>query len=183
MNRNSALNELEGALQSLGRSGPGVRYTREQLTQSYVMLISGHFQAYCRDLHSEAIDYLIAQVRPATLQAIIRSELTRHRKLDQGNPNAGHLGADFDRLGMTFIPDVKSSDAKNILRLADLASLLEKRNAIAHQSFAPHLGQSQLKMSDVRRWRTSCDHLARAFDLVVHKHLHTITGSAPWPLI
>lgn len=54
-----ALDELESAHRSVGGSGPGRRYATQQINQAYAVLLSSQFQGYCRDLHSECVDYLI----------------------------------------------------------------------------------------------------------------------------
>jgi hypothetical protein len=51
------------------------------------MLLSSHFQRFCRDLHTEAIDHIVAGASPRAIQAVLRSRLLENRKLDRGNPN------------------------------------------------------------------------------------------------
>jgi hypothetical protein len=115
------------------------------------------------------------------MRPIVRAEFTRDRKLDKGNANPGNLGNDFNRLGLEFWDEVKTLNAKNSARNRALEMLNEWRNAIAHQHFDPaKLGSSKLGLAQVRRWRKTCNRLARAFDLVMRNHIRSQTGSSPW---
>ena len=100
-----ALDRMEEAHRAVGGTGRGRRYATQQINQSYLMLVSSHFQQFCRSLHSEAAGRLTSSLGPA-LRPIMFTALTVGRKLDQGNPNPGNLGADFGRLGMNFWDDV-----------------------------------------------------------------------------
>jgi hypothetical protein len=98
-----ALDRMEHAHRAVGGSSPGRRYATQQINQSYLVMLSSHFQQFCRDLHSEAVDHLLRGLDPALLP-IVLSSLTSDRRLDRGNPTPGNLGSDFGRLGMTFWP-------------------------------------------------------------------------------
>src|SRR4051794_12152503 len=93
--RAALLDEIESAHRSVGGAGPGRRTATQQLNLAYAVLLSSHFQGFCRDLHTESADFLAAQITPASLQAVIRTEWQVGRKLDQGNPTPGNIGADF----------------------------------------------------------------------------------------
>lgn len=99
------------------------------------MLLSSQFQGYCRDLHSEAVDFVVANVTPSSLANVVRSTLLQGRKLDHGNPNPGNLGSDFGRLGMQLWPSVHAVDRRNVRRQMELENLNTWRNAIAHQDW------------------------------------------------
>lgn len=173
--RLASLNQLETI-----RTG-GRRIGIRQVDQAYAVLLSSHFQAFCRDLHSEAVASICSVVSPTDLQTVVRLRLTEGRKLDQGNPTPGHLGADFGRLGFKFWDEVKNMDRRNEHRQATLSNLNEWRNAIAHQDFDPtKLGRTTLRLADVRRWREACKGLARAFDHVVAERVAVLAGSRPW---
>ena len=96
------------------------------------MLLSSQFQGFCRDLHSEAVNFVIAAIAPATLAPVVVASLVQGRKLDQGNPNPGNLGSDFGRLGLHFWPAVGVRDRRNAGRQVQLETLNKWRNAIAH---------------------------------------------------
>ena len=66
------------------------------------MLLSSQFQAFCRDLHSESIDYLVTVV-PAALQDALLVEFLLNRTLDRGNPHPGGIGSDFTKKSICTI--------------------------------------------------------------------------------
>src|SRR5208337_1092080 len=49
--------------------------------RGYVMLLSAHFQGFCRDLHTECIQIVTAAVAPA-MQLMIQSQCFTGRELD-----------------------------------------------------------------------------------------------------
>lgn len=77
------LDEIEEAHRSIGGSGRGRRYATQQINHAYAMLLSSQFQGFCRDLHSESVDYLARATNPVELRAVLRAEFTLHRKLDR----------------------------------------------------------------------------------------------------
>src|SRR5438128_1708171 len=81
--------------------------TAQQLIRAYALMLSAQFQAFCRDLHSECLDHMIHSITPVALFAIVEDEFRWNRKLDQGNPTPGNIGADFGRLGISFWPAVQ----------------------------------------------------------------------------
>ena len=152
------------------------------------MLLSSQFQGFCRDLHSECVDAFVTGVHPVgagnkgTLRIALRAEMLMGRKLETGNPNTGNLGSDFNRFGLQFYPDLISVDANNQQRKVLLEELNRWRNAIGHQDFAkPELGgRTTLKLQELRDWRDACNGLAITMDSVMHTHLQTMLGLAPW---
>ncbi len=180
--RCSALDEIATAHRAVGGTGPGRRSATRHINQAYAVLLSSHFQGFCRDLHSEAVTHLIGTVRPVSLQPIFQLRMLEGRKLDRGNPNPGNLGADFGRFGLVLWPEIRKTDSRNRRRQELLMELTDWRNAIAHQDFASSriVRSGSLQLSQVRRWRSACDHLARAMDVVLERHLHSLTGAAPW---
>ena len=114
--RIDALNEIEDAHESVGGSLRGRRYATQQINYAYAVILSGQFQAFCRDLRSESVDYLVTVV-PAVLQDSLRVEFLLNRTLDRGNPHPGGISSDFRRLGVDFwphslrIPCIEQSEA------------------------------------------------------------------------
>jgi hypothetical protein len=181
--RAAALNGIESAYRSIRRSGPGWWIATQQVNQFYAVMLSSHFQAFCRDLHTECAESLVAPVSPPDLRRALYINAMHGRRLDTGNPNAGNIGADFNRLSLEFWPAVDVDHPRNPRRKALLEELNGWRNAIAHQSFAPAMlkgGRAVLPLSRVQGWRKACDGLARSFDTVLRGHLLTITGTVPW---
>lgn len=177
-----ALDEIESAHSAIGGQGPGRRYATQQINQAYAVLLSSQFQKYCRDVHSEATDYLVPAIVAPLHRALFRTQFMRDRKLEIGNPNPGNLGSDFARFGMDLWELVYAHDPRNKRRRERLEEWNAWRNAIAHQNFrSPSLqGKSTLRLSDVREWRAACDALAKELDYAVARHLAIICGTAPW---
>lgn len=180
------LDEVAQAHQAVGGSKPGRRAATLQINHAYAMLLSSHFQGYCRDLHSEATDHLCDHLADSWARPILRARLAEGRKLDSGNPNPGNLGADFGRLGMALWPAMRAHHARTVGRQAHLEKLNKWRNAIAHQDFSKVAdldlggGRVVLRLSDVRGWRAACEGLALTLDDVVGDHIRALVGAPPW---
>jgi hypothetical protein len=177
-----ALDEIEAVHRAVGGSGRGRQFAVQQINQAYVVLLSSWFQAYCRDLHTECVDHLMQFVAPARASGFLRRRLMEGRKLDAGNPNPGNVGSDFGRLGVEFWAEIHGHDPAAKARQETLGVLNRWRNAIAHQDFSNPLllGRSQVKLTEVRRWRSTCNALAVDFERVMYDHLLTVTGTRPW---
>jgi hypothetical protein len=181
--RASELDEIEAAHRGIGGTGRGRRYATQQINHAYAVLLASQFQGFCRDLHSECVDYLVrALAPPPTLETVLRYEFTLNRKLDLGNPNPGNIGADFSRLGIEFWKEVDVDSSLNRKRQKMLDDLNNWRNAIAHQDFDPRKlsGTKTLRLARVRRWRKACEGLAHSFDNVMRAYIQTVTGTLPW---
>jgi hypothetical protein len=181
--RTADLDEIEEAHRAVGGSGPGRRTATQQINQAYAVLLSSQFQAFCRELHDDCTDLLLAPVSDPNLRDTLRVSLLLGRKLDRGNPHPGAIGDDFGRLGLALWSAVEVHRAQNRQRRALLQELNEWRNAIAHQDFAPSMlkgGRPVLQLAHVQSWRKACDGLARSFDDVLRAHLNTMTGTIPW---
>jgi hypothetical protein len=176
----NALDEIEAAHRSVGGSGRGRRYATLQINHAYAVLLSSHFQSFCRALHSECVDHLVQMIPDARLRVVVRVSLIIARKLDRGNPTPGHIGSDFDRLGLRFWDEIKALDRRNVRRKEGLEELTMARNAIAHQDFSKAPVAANLQLRLVRSWRQSCDQLARSFDDVMRIYLTGIIGANPW---
>jgi hypothetical protein len=179
--RSDSLDEIENAHAMVGGPLRGRRYATEQINHAYCTLLSSQFQGFCRDLHSECVDYIV-DAMPLNLQAISRSQYTWGRTLDKGNPNPGNLGSDFNRLGVSFWPAVKTHHAHNERRHDMLEGLNAWRNAIAHQDFDPAKlgGTTVLRLAGVTAWRSGLNGLAASFDHVMREYLQGLLGAQPW---
>jgi len=179
--RAAALDEIESAHALVGGTERGRRFATQQINYAYAALLSGHFQGYRRDLHTECADAVVAAL-PADFRRIVYDELRRNRTLDRGNPHPGAVGADFNRLGLDFWADVYALDARNARRRAQVQELIDWRNAIAHQDFTPVAvgGVATLHLATVRGWRGALNGLARSFDLAVYNHLRRLPGVVVW---
>jgi len=179
----AALDQIENAHAAVGGNLRGRRYATLQINHAYLVMVSSHFQRFCRDLHTEAIDHLCAQsVPPDPRRDILRMALTLSRQLDSKNPSPGAIGSDFNRFNIRFWDVVKRhAPALNERRQTLLEDLNKWRNAIAHQDFiAAGLDPARLSLSNVNRFRTACNNLAQRFDVILGHHLATISGVRPW---
>jgi hypothetical protein len=79
---------------SLALVPPNPHLVDENL-RAYVVLLSAHFQGFCRDLYTEPAQIIASKVRPS-LQLLIRAQFSAHRALDHGNPNADNITRDFN---------------------------------------------------------------------------------------
>ncbi len=179
--RKTALEEIAAAHGALSGASPGRRYATLQINHAYAVLLSSQFQGFCRDLHSEAVDFLVANTQPTTVAGALRVVMTQGRKLDHGNPNAGNLGSDFARLGMDFWTEIGRVDRRKTQRSAALKNLNDWRNAIAHQDWSGVPNQNpSLQLKQVNAWRSACAGLAASFDRAVNQHLAGMVGQSPW---
>ena len=180
------LDDIVDAHASVAGVGRGRRAATAQVNQAYVMLLSSHFQRFCRDLHTEAIDHLAGALADPWARPIFANRLTEGRKLDVGNPNPGNIGSDFGRLRCNIWPAMAQTDARTAGRRLRLERLNRWRNAIAHQDFGGKAdldlggGRSELRFGDVEDWRRACDQLAGTMDAAVAVELTSLVGRSPW---
>src|SRR2546421_1162120 len=78
--------------------------------RGYVLLLSAHFQGFCRDLYTECALIVVSKVRPS-LKLLIQTQFTAGLKLDHGNPNLNNLREDFERFEFTL--DLGAADPAN----------------------------------------------------------------------
>jgi hypothetical protein len=147
----------------------------EENLRGYVLLLSAHFQGFCRDLYTECAQIVVSKVRPA-LQALVHAQFTAHRKLEHGNPNVQNLKADFERFDFTL--DLAGADLANPARVTDLGLLNRWRNVAAHHGTSP--AGASLSLSALLAWRNSCDGLATSLDDIMYNELSRILRRAPW---
>lgn len=175
--RAATLDEIEAAHSSIGGTGRGRRYATQQVNHAYVVLLSGQFQGFCRDLHTECVKALVSTL-PAPVQPLTEDSLLLDRRMDRGNVTPANLGSDFGRFDIQFWPTLYQADQRSARRRFSLEEMNGWRNAIAHQDFSRLSGTVQLQQ--VRRWRSACDALSIAFDDTMKRRLLALTGAAPW---
>jgi hypothetical protein len=178
----TALSQLEAAHRAVGGTRAGRRTNTLQLNYAYVLLLSAHFQAYCRALHSDSTQLLVEAIDPG-IASVLDANLTFARQLDRGNAQPSAIGADFNRLVFEFWTVVKAADARNTARQRKLEDLNDWRNAIAHHDIETRradLRPREVTLAACRSWRGALDGLANSFDRVLAAHLATLLGSRPW---
>jgi hypothetical protein len=177
-----ALDEIADAHSAVGGRGRGRRHATREINHAYAVLLSSQFQRFCRDLHSEAVSFIVDTLAPSVFAELVLAAFREGRRLDRGNPNPGNLGADFGRLGIAFWPELERRSARSRARRRELESFAVWRNAIAHQDFVSSALQppAPLRLATVRRWRSICSASAREFDEMIGDHLAAMAGLRPW---
>ncbi len=74
--------EIELVQAGVGRTAGIGRGLTAQINYAYVMLIAAHFQRYCRALHREAAEVLVAQMSDPALADVMEGLLARDLRLD-----------------------------------------------------------------------------------------------------
>ncbi|MFI9217921.1 hypothetical protein [Streptomyces werraensis] len=186
--RRKKIDELFSVHASVGGTGPGRRWRTSQLNWSITLRLAGEFQGFARDLHDEASDALcdpITKLDPS-LSVVLRSSLSRARKLDKGNAQPAALGNDFSYLGLSLWPALKRVNVKAGKWNDELESLNIARNAIAHDDQDEFLKLQQrnrypITLDVVKRWSRALDGLAVTMDAVVGDYLAGfLGGQRPW---
>ena len=187
--RAQRVQDLLGAHERVGGVGVGRRWRTEQLNWALVLRVAAEFQGYCRDLHDLAAEEIAVQAGQLNgqLQAVVRSMLTEGRRLDGGNANAGNLGSDFGRLGLSLWPEIKRhSERRAAIWNARLDALNDARNAVAHDDTAKLAelaikGYPLSRLATIRRFYSGVSGLALITDRVVADYLRKLLGGAsPW---
>ncbi len=122
-----------------------------------IMLLSAHFQGFCRDLYTECTMILSGRIKNPSIKVLFQEQFTANRKLDQGNPNLENIRKDFERFGFTL--DLPGTDPSNPARITHLGKLNKLRNVAAHHGHVPAGGIPDLPT--IRSWRISCEGLER----------------------
>jgi hypothetical protein len=146
--------------------------------RGYVLLLSAHFQGFCRDLHTEGVQIIVSEVRNPSLEILFQAQFSARRELDRGNPHFGNIVKDFNRFGFAMKAALDATPGIAAYKL-DLHNLNEWRNAAAHQNTAlPPGGPLTLPM--IQAWRASCDGLATTLDGIMYNQLQARLLRAPW---
>jgi len=178
----AALSQLEAAHRTVGGGRAGRRTNTLQLNYAYVLLLSAHFQAYCRALHSDVAQLLVEAIDPG-IAAVLDANLSFQRQLDNRNAQPATLGTDFNRFDFKFWTVVETADTRNAARRRKLESLNAWRNAIAHHDIESNrsgLHPRQVTLATCRTWRSALNSLAKSFDRALADRLAALLGSRPW---
>jgi len=148
----------------------------EESLRAFVMLLSGHFQGFCRDLYAECAQLLVNNVPPG-LQGTIQVQCTADLRINRNNPTIDTLRKDFERFASTL--DFGANPA-NGPRVTHLGHLNKWRNAVAHQKATAPAGIPPLILANVQAWLVSCDGLANWLDGIMYDTMRKILGITPW---
>ncbi|MGH2936563.1 MAG: hypothetical protein ACRDPE_00395 [Solirubrobacterales bacterium] len=177
--------EIEPVQARVDRTPGGRRGLTAQINYAYAMLIAAHFQRFCRALHREAAEVLVAQMSDPALADVMEGLLAQDLRLDRGNPTARNLGVDFARFGFRFWDAVESRDRRNSHRKTELERLCEWRNAIVHgdverKQMAGRLVPRDLELKDCTNWRQALGSLVDTFDEVLAARCEELGCAEPW---
>jgi hypothetical protein len=172
--RTARLQQVEGqCAAALAAVPPNLLLIDENL-RGYVVLLSAHFQGFCRDLYTVVTDVIVSRVR-RSLQQFVRTQFMSSLRLDRGNPSAENIRADFERFNL---PVNLSADSDNATRLTDLAALNTWRNVAAHHGAIP--AGPALNLHLIAQWRRSCNGLAVSLDALLYNNLRRLLRRSPW---
>ena len=176
--RTSRLTVVEAHCVAVGAGTPPNITFFDECLRGYVLHLSAHFQAYCRDLYTECTQVWIGGI-PAGHQASAELQFFAGIRLEQGNASYENIKSDFERFG--FMLDLQTGPAGPQL-VTDLAHLNAWRNRAAHQGRRPlPPGTPQtLSLSVINGWLRSCNAIAALLDGIMATELHGITGVRPW---
>ena len=161
---------------SLALSPPNPRLAEENL-RGYVVLLSAHFQGFCRDLHTEAAQVIASKVR-SSLQTLIQGQCCVQRALDHGNPTVENIARDFDRFSFN-LKAALAVDPANYHRLQHLADLNKWRNVAAHH-VPIHPPGVPLTLVALQTWRLTVHELAVVLDGIMYNQLRQLLRCKPW---
>jgi hypothetical protein len=151
----------------------------DESLRGYAMLLSAHFQGFCRGLYTECAQMVGAAV-PAGLLATVQAQFSAKLSLNKRNPTVATIRDDFERFGFTL--DLAAANPANPLRLTHLGHLNYWRNTAAHHRTTPPPPgvPAVLTLADLQTRRMSCDGLAASLDDIMYNELRRILGIAPW---
>ena len=180
--RAAALDEFRRALAAVRNARPGRKPRAQGLKRAYAVAITSQFQGFCRDLHTECVEVIAAQVADPKIAEIVADRFLADRQLDRGNAQPSSIGSDFARFDIKLWQTIAASDPNWPADHNDLARLNLWRNAIVHEKLdAATLGGTvQVSFKSLRDWRVTCDRLAITFDGVLGSQLQGLTNGAPW---
>lgn len=166
-------------------TGAGRRVLTQQVNFAYAALLTAHFQRFCRSIHSEATQVIVATVKDPALAGVIEGLLTENRTLDRGNPTPGNLGSDFRRFGFAFWKAVEADDNRNKRRKTKLEQICEWRNGIAHGDIPRKRAEGKLIPSNVtldacKGWRSALGSLAISIDKVMAAQCENLGSPKLW---
>lgn len=173
--RKSSLSAIDAQCAASLKATPANPLLADENVRGYGLLLSAHFQGFCRDLYTEAAQIVASKVR-SSLRPLIQKEFTVRTALGYGNPNNENIVTDFQRFG--FKLNFAESDPANAPRLGHLSAMNRWRNIAAHHGTVPPGGTPSL--ADLRLWCESCHGLAVSLDGIVYNRLMTLLRRKPW---
>jgi hypothetical protein len=207
--RKDRIDDLFDLHARVGGTGPGRRRRLEELNHAVILKLAAEFQGFARDLHQVASEKVAAQLsgQNADVERVLLRSLTLNRKLDGANANAGNLGEDFRRLGVTLWASLKEDRSgavrpKAFVAHMRLEALNMLRNAIVHSNATVDLQHAiglleglwrsgggakvasariYVRKNEVQAIRVSLDYLAKEMDRLVAEQIAVLlVVEVPW---
>lgn len=172
------LNAVDAQCDAVFALAPPSPELADENLRAYTMLLSAHWQGFCRDLHTECVQ-IVAAATPPAMQLMIQGQCLAERQLDGANPSYETIRRDFERFDFDLKPLLDASPA-NAPRITRLGHLNKWRNYAAHHKTTLPPDGGPLSLATVRLWRTSCTELAAELDGIMYNQLQVLTGAAPW---
>lgn len=147
----------------------------EENLRAFVLLLSSHFQGFCRELYTECTQVFAISLS-AAMQPTIQAQFSAELKVNGLNPTAENIRKDFERFAFQINFD---ADPKNAPRITQLGHLNKWRKSIAHHSVTPPAGIPALTFANVQGWKSSCDGLAIWLNSIMFTELSRILGAPP----
>jgi hypothetical protein len=181
------LDELLTVHAKVARTGErkrGRRYFTEQLNGLLIVALAAKFQAFCRDLHTEAVQHLVADL-PEHLKVITSIWLSRKRQLDRGSADADCIKSDFGQL--LSVPSFWGSVQERERWSGEVVSLKKRlkrmhefRHGVAHEDREkfPTKGKGPV-LNDFLRARNCCLRLAPLLNEAVMQALANAVSQQP----
>ena len=176
------LNFVDAQNVTLATAAPPNPQLVDENLRGFVMLISAHFQGFCRDLHTECVQ-AVANAVPPSMLLIFQTLCEAGRELESANAKYSSIKADFERFGFDLTAALHfnpATAATNDALITQINHLNIWRNYAAHHNnLAPKYGGPFL-LPTIQTWKNSCNDFAIVLDGVMYHRLLAITGVAPW---
>jgi hypothetical protein len=155
--RLARLNEIEAqCAATLALVPPNPDLADENL-RGYVMLLSAHFQGFCRDLYTEGAQFVTSSV-PPSMQILVQRQCATGPELNGANPRYSTLRRDFERMGFDLGTEL-AANPLNAARVTLIDHLNAWRNYAAHHKLLPPVAGGPFILATVRNWKGACEDL------------------------
>lgn len=178
--RAARLDDIHGQCLATSAAAPPNPDLADENLRGYVMLLSAHFQGFCRDLYSECVQTVTTiPAIPRLMQFMFQVQCMTSREIDGANPRYETLRKDYERFGIDLGAEL-ATDPANANRIGDLHHMNLWRNYAAHHKNAAPAHGGPFVVATVRGWQDSCAGLAAELDRIMYDRIVVLTGLAPW---
>ena len=176
--RTPRLNEVDRQCAASHVIVPANHNLVDENIRGFILLLSAHFQGFCRDLYTECAQHIASKVRP-TLEVLVQEQFTAaDRSLDHGNPNIDNIKKDFNRFGFSL--NIGGLPTRRTMLGSSISNGL---NRVEEHRGPPWRGcrrAGSLLLPTIQAWRNSCLGLATSLDGIMYNRLRSILRRQPW---